>query len=101
MSIPRKGWDPFFSPRLDLPTQHSQTIWKFLSAFTLRDDRQSFSDRVLTVGNEDIAATIESADGHAEILSFPFLSLGPAKGELNHCAGGQFCRRQVGKEQVR
>ena len=23
-SIPRKGWDPFFPPRLDLPTQHSQ-----------------------------------------------------------------------------
>jgi len=22
--IPRKGWDPFFPPRLDLPTQHSQ-----------------------------------------------------------------------------
>ena len=23
-SIPRKGWDPFFPPRLDPPTQHSQ-----------------------------------------------------------------------------
>ncbi len=23
-SIPRKGWDPFFPPGLDLPTQHSQ-----------------------------------------------------------------------------
>jgi hypothetical protein len=37
---PRKGWDPFFPPRLRPPTQHSQrplasAIWKFVSAFAL------------------------------------------------------------------
>jgi hypothetical protein len=44
---------------------------------------------------------VRSCDSHAEILSFPFFDLGPMKGELNDCAGGQACRRQVGKEQVR
>ncbi len=49
---------------------------------------------------EDLGAAFESADDYAEVLSFPFFDLGPEESELNRCAGGQVCRRQVGKTQV-